>query len=101
MCNPDKCDKDMTVVLVISNLAERKEKVWYNKLVSILEGTVNKKAIASAIRKGIEWGMIRGEFGETDNHRPGKLLYPTGESKALLKKLYKDNKKYIDSILDY
>lgn len=69
---------------------ETKEKIWFNKLVKLMNEKINmsKSTVMNALNVLFDWGIVRGEYGETDEGRAGRLLMITSEHKETIKKVY-------------
>jgi predicted transcriptional regulator len=68
----------------------KKEKVWFNKLVKSLgaKGGPSKATIAKSLNALFDWGIIKGEYGETEKGNAGRLLFVTNENKGLIRDIY-------------
>lgn len=62
--------------------------VWYTKLVSLLEGEISKNTVSKSLDTLFDWGIVKSEYGETENGRAGKLLMITNESEPIIRDLY-------------
>jgi len=58
------------------------------KLQENLAGIVSKNTVSAAIDTLFDWGIIKAEYGETENGRAGRLLMISNESVPLIKELY-------------
>ncbi len=69
-----------------------KEKIWFNKLVKLMNEKVNmsKSTVVKALNVLFDWGIVRGEYGETEERRAGRLLTITSEHKETIKKVYEN-----------
>lgn len=72
--------------------------VWYTKLVSLLKSEMSKNTVTKALNVLFDWGIVKMDYGETENGRPGKLLRITADSKTTIKDLY--NKYWNECRLD-
>jgi len=79
---------ELKVAAEIFACQERGEKVWLGKLQENLAGIVSKNTVSAAIDTLFDWGIIKAEYGETENGRAGRLLMISNESVPLIKELY-------------
>lgn len=79
---------DFKVACEIYKAETLNEKIWFTKLVSKLEGKVSKNTIANSLDTLADWGIIRGEYGPTENGHAGRLLQISNEHKSRIKDLY-------------
>jgi hypothetical protein len=90
---PKKLSTEFMVACEIVNLREKGEKVWLSKLVETMEKNpadkhLSKATIARAVTALFDWGIIKGEYGETTQGRAGRLLLISNEAEKLVFDLY-------------
>lgn len=81
---------EFKVAAEIYRCKEEGEVVWYNKLVSLLEGELSKNTISKALNTLFDWGIVKAEYGETETGRAGKLLKVSNEAEPIVKQLYEN-----------
>jgi len=84
---------EFKVACEIVKLRERGERVWSTKLVESFGGyppekRLSKATIDRAIVALFDWGIIRGEYGETSPGHGGRLLVICNEAESLVFDLY-------------
>ena len=79
---------ELKVAAEIFGCHERGEKVWLGKLQENLTGEISKNTISAALDTLFDWGIIKAEYGETENGRAGRLLMISNETIPLIKELY-------------
>lgn len=88
---------ELKVAAEIYGCQDRGEKAWLGKLQMNLAGEVSKNTVSAALDTLFDWGIIKAEYGETENGRAGRLLMISNESTPLIKELYekywKDHRK--------
>jgi len=80
--------KALTVAAKIHECEEKGEKVWFTKLSELLKDEMSPSTVLKALRTAFDWGIVKGQYGETDAGRPGRLLYIPGESKETIREIY-------------
>lgn len=88
MTKKDILSNDFKVAAEIYRCNESGEKVWFNKLVDLLEGKMVKSTVMNSLDTLSDWGIVTAQFGETDTGRAGRLLFISGESKETIKQIY-------------
>jgi len=86
MKNP--LSNELKVAAEIYRCTESGEVVWLGKLIKNLSGKISKNTISAAIDTLFDWGIIKAEYGETENGRAGRLLMISNEAKPTIKDLY-------------
>lgn len=83
----DLLSPEFKVAAEIYEYNEKKEKVWFNKLVKSLQskGGPSKATVAESLNSLFDWGIVKGEYGETEGGRAGRLLFITNESKDIIR----------------
>ncbi|MBO8182724.1 MAG: hypothetical protein H0Z28_08030 [Archaeoglobus sp.] len=76
---------------------EKGEKVWFNKLVELLSDYMSRSTIQKALNVLFDWGIVKGEYGETEKGRAGRLLLIATEHKDTIRKIYETYWKDKDS----
>jgi len=66
---------DLKVACEIYACKKRGEVVWYNKLVQLLKGEVSGSTITKSLHNLFDWGIIKGDYGETEKGRAGRLFF--------------------------
>jgi len=79
---------EFMVACEIKRLHKKGEKVWYNKLLDTMDKKLSKMTISKAINTLFDWGIIKGEYGETTPGRAGRLLLISNEAENLVDELY-------------
>lgn len=79
---------ELIVAVEIFHLEINNEKIWMGKLVERLHGIVSKNTISEALDTLFDWGIIKAEYGLTENDRPGRLYKISNEEKSLIRQLY-------------
>jgi predicted transcriptional regulator len=93
--NPRKnpLSTEFMVACEIVKLRENGETVWLSKLVETMDKKpsdkrLSKATIARAITTLFDWGIVKGEYGETSPGRAGRLLLICNEAESLVFDLY-------------
>lgn len=86
----DVLSKELKVAAEIYRCNESGEKVWFNRLVDLLKEKdgMSKTTVMNALNVLFDWGIVKGEYGETDRGRAGRLLLIATEHKDTIKKVY-------------
>ncbi|MGA2918112.1 hypothetical protein [Methanoregula sp.] len=84
---------EFMVACEIVKLRESGEKVWFNKLIDTMDKKpankrLSKATIARAITALFDWGLVKGEYGETSPGHAGRLLLISNEAETLVFDLY-------------
>jgi hypothetical protein len=79
---------ELKVATEIFGCQKRGEKVWLGKLQKNLTGEISKNTVSAALDTLFDWGILKAEYGETENGRAGRLLMISNESTPLVKELY-------------
>ena len=64
----------------------KNEPVWFTKLTETLK--LPPKEIMCGLRALFDWGIVKGEYGETSKGQAGRCLYITSESKRTIKEVH-------------
>ncbi len=70
------------------NLIE--QKIWFSKLVQLLQPYMSQATVMKSLRTLFDWGIVKAEYGPTDKNRAGRLLYIAGESRTTIKEIYEN-----------
>lgn len=84
----DLLSKEFMVATQIYESNLKEEKIYFTKLVELLEGYMTQGTVMKKLRTLFDWGIVKAEFGETDKARAGRLLYIAGEESVTIKELY-------------
>jgi len=84
---------EFMVACEIVKLRENGEKVWFNKLIETMDKeskdkSLSKMTISRAITTLFDWGIVKGEYGETSPGHAGRLLLISNEAEPLIFDLY-------------
>jgi predicted transcriptional regulator len=84
---------EFMVACEIIKLRESGQKAWFSKLVETMdkkpaEKRLSKATISRAINSLFDWGIVKGEYGETSPGRGGRLLLISNEAEKLVFDLY-------------
>jgi len=84
---------EFMVACEIIKLRESDEKAWFSKLVETMDKKsadkrLSKATISRALNSLFDWGIVKGEYGETSPGRGGRLLLISNEAEKLVFDLY-------------
>jgi hypothetical protein len=77
-----------TAVSIYEITEVRKEKVWSHKLQKVLADYMSASTVPRMLRFLESWHIIKAQYGETEENRPGKLFYVSNEDREAIKTLY-------------
>ena len=80
---------DLKVCYVIYESEQRKDKIWFSKLVQILEKDVSRGTISKSLDKLFDLGMIDGQWEKADG-KWTRTFTITGEAKDFIRNVYKN-----------
>ena len=64
------------------------KKIWYAKLVTLLEGEISKNTITKTLDVLFDWDIVKAEYGGNDDEKPSKLLRISSGAEGIVSKLY-------------
>jgi len=67
---------------------ERNETIWFAKLVKTLQHKLTKIEVERCINTLFDWGIIRGEYGETIDGKAGRTYHIDYGSEQLISEMY-------------
>jgi hypothetical protein len=70
----DHLSDDLKVACEIWHYHTIGERVWFTKLVSSLAWCMDKKTVSDSMDTLCDWGIMYGEYGETEKGRAGRLF---------------------------
>ena len=79
---------ELKVAAEIFHYNKNNEVIWLSKLVQSLQKKVSKNTISAALDTLFDWGIVKAEYGETDNGRAGRLFFISNEAKSVISELY-------------
>lgn len=82
-------DNDIFVMLVIYNTTiVKKEKLWYGKLVKLVEGILTERQVSDSFDVLTDWLIIKGGYGSTGDGRAGWIIQLNDDYLHIPIKLY-------------
>lgn len=85
-----KLDVPLTVAVKIYEVTEvKKEPIWFTKLCEKLPN-IKEHAILMAINTLSDWGIIKGQYGETKKGHAGRLYFVSSENMKMIRELYEE-----------
>jgi hypothetical protein len=85
-----KLSVDLDLACDIYSLEAAGKRIWYTKLVQRHEGKYTKQEISRALDTLFDWGIVFGEYGETEKGRGGRLLLIDDDHIDRVAALYRD-----------
>ena len=80
---------DLKVCYFIYGAEQKNEKIWFSKLVKLLDKDVSRGTISKSIDKLFDLGMIDGQWEKVDG-KWTRTFTVTGETKSFIRNIFKN-----------
>lgn len=89
MANWELLSPDLKVCSVIYEFSKvRKEKIWFNKIVRVLDNDVSRSTVSKSLDKLFDLGIIDGNWEKVNGRKWTRVFKIAGEANDFVKNIY-------------